>query len=68
MDILKKPEMIVFLTAAVSFSGALAYLYQKIHRQEEELNKLSGHLVSTITKVDQHDRTIPTLVGATKDL
>lgn len=53
MDTLKKPEMIVSLTTAVSLVGASVYFYKKIHGQEEELNKLSGNLANTIQKVGE---------------
>ena len=53
METLKKPETIFTLANTAALLGASVYFYRRINGLEQELDKYSEHLTSTIKKVKE---------------
>jgi hypothetical protein len=51
METLKKPETIITLTNTAALLGASVYFYRRINGLEQDLDKYSEHLTTTIKKV-----------------
>lgn len=51
MEVVKKPETIISLINSVALMGASLYFYRRINGLEQELEKNTEHLASTIKKV-----------------
>ena len=71
MESLKKPETIISLINTTALLGASVYFYRRINGLEQELDKNTEHLTSTIRKVTELQITkqhIKQLAAAIKDL
>ena len=53
METLKKPETIITLINTAALLGASVYFYRRINGLEQEIDKYSEHLTSTIKKVKE---------------
>nr|QBK91406.1 MAG: protein of unknown function DUF1664 [Pithovirus LCPAC302] len=71
METLKKPETVITLINTAALLGASVYFYRRINVLEQEIDKHTEHLTSTIKKVKEMQVTkehVKQLAGAIREL